>query len=131
MERRALGMVAIILIGLMAIVATAGLDNLPPSVRKSVEAASSVLNNDRSSFDQQRSQIESAINGDPGLFQKESDSWHQRLENEGFHRRAIAAKEGVTGSPPSSGALRSAALPRRRAAAPRRCAPVPPRSTRP
>jgi len=82
MEKRALGMVAIILIGLMAVVATAGLDNLPPSVRKSVEAASSVLSNDRSSFDQQRSQIESAIGADPGLFQKEADSWRQRLDND-------------------------------------------------
>ncbi len=82
MERRALGMVAIILIGLMAIVATAGLDNLPPSVRKSVEAASSVLSSDRSTFDQDRSQIESAISGDPGLFQKDADSWRQRLDND-------------------------------------------------
>jgi hypothetical protein len=82
MEKRALGMVAIILIGLMAIVATAGLDNLPSSVRKSVEAASSVLSRDRSSFDQERSQIESAISGDPALFQKEADSWHQRLDND-------------------------------------------------
>jgi hypothetical protein len=92
MERRALGMVAIILIGLMAVVATAGLDNLPPSVRKSVEAASSVLSNDRSSFDQQRSQIESAVSGDPDLFQKKADGWHQRLENDRSEFDQAAAK---------------------------------------
>ena len=95
MERRALGMVAIILIGLMAIVATAGLDNLPPSVRKSVEAASGVLSNDRSGFDQQRSQIESAISSDPGLFQNEADSWHQRLENDSKEFDTAATKLAV------------------------------------
>ncbi len=82
MERRALGMVAIILIGLMAIVATAGLDNLPPSVRKSIDAANGVLVNDRSAFEQDRSQVEGALSAEPALFQKEADLWHARLDRD-------------------------------------------------
>ncbi len=80
MERRALGMVAIILIGLMAIVATAGLDNLPPSLRKSIDAANGVLVNDRSAFEQDRSQVESAplARSHGSCFKEEAWLWHAR-----------------------------------------------------
>ena len=92
MERRALGMVAIILIGLMAIVATAGLDNLPPSLRKSVDAANGVLVNDRSAFEQDRSRVEGALSAEPALFQREAESWHKRLDKDRSQLDAAAEK---------------------------------------
>jgi hypothetical protein len=92
MERRALGVVAIILIGLMALVATAGLDNLPPSVRKSIDAANGVLVNDRSVFEQDRSRVEGAVSAEPALFQKEADLWRARLDRDRGQLDAAAEK---------------------------------------
>ena len=92
MERRALGVVAVILIGLMAIVGTAGLDNLPPSLRKSVDAAGGLLSTDRAAFEQDRNQIESAISQEPALFQKEAGPWRSRLEHDRGQLDAAAAK---------------------------------------
>jgi hypothetical protein len=92
MERRALGVVAIILIGLMAIVATAGLDNLPPSLRKSVDAAGGVLVNDGSAFEQDRSRIEDALSAEPALFQGEAESWRTRLDRDRAQLDAAAQK---------------------------------------
>ena len=65
MERRALGVFAIILIGLMAIVATAGLDNLPPSLKKSVGAANGLLLKDKQAFEEDRHEVERALSPRP------------------------------------------------------------------
>ncbi|HEY7338641.1 MAG TPA: hypothetical protein VH639_27380 [Bryobacteraceae bacterium] len=92
MERRALGILAIVLIGLMALVATAGLDNLPGSVKKSVEAGNSLLLKDKQALEQDKSAIEQAIAEDPGLFQKEADDWKSRLSQDGAQLDAAAAK---------------------------------------
>jgi len=91
-ERRALGVVAIILIGLMAIVATAGLDNLPPSLKKSVDAAGGLLAQDRSAFDENRKQIETAVHDQPVLFQHEAGSWQSRLDGDRAQLEEAAAK---------------------------------------
>jgi hypothetical protein len=92
MERRALGVVAIILIGLMALVATAGLDNLPPALHKSIEAANAILVSNRSSFDQDRSRVENALTAEPALFQKEAESWHTRLSRDSAQLDTAAEK---------------------------------------
>jgi hypothetical protein len=82
MERRALGVLALILIGLMALVATAGLDGLPHSLKKSVEAESGVVSHDQEALQQDRTRIEAAIREDPALFAKESDAWRARLDQD-------------------------------------------------
>jgi ferric-dicitrate binding protein FerR (iron transport regulator) len=92
MERRALGVVAIILIGLMAIVATAGLDNLPPSLKKSVDAAGGLLAQDRSAFEEDRKRIETTLGAEPLLFQHESASWRSRLDGDHAQLETAAAK---------------------------------------
>jgi hypothetical protein len=92
MERRALGILAIVLIGLMALVATAGLDNLPGSVKKSVEVADGLLLKDKQALEQDKSAIQQAIGEDPGLFQKEADDWKSRLSQDGAQLDAAAAK---------------------------------------
>jgi hypothetical protein len=92
MHRRSLGIVAFLLIGLMALVATAGLDKLPPSLHKSVDAASGLLAKDRASLAQDRSQIERDIGGEPDLFQNKSAPWRARLDQDRAGLDAAAAK---------------------------------------
>jgi hypothetical protein len=82
MQRRALGVLAIILIALMAIVATAGLDKLPPALKKSVETASQRFADDRTSIDKARTQLEHAISEEPLLLGKQAGPWRARLEQD-------------------------------------------------
>ena len=82
MERRALGVLAIILIALMAIVATAGLDTLPPALKKSVDAASGQLSADRTALDTKKTQLEHAISEEPLLLKNQADGWRTRLEQD-------------------------------------------------
>ena len=58
MNRRSLGVLAVILIILMGIVATAGLDNLPSRLRESVAAASPQLASDLTRLMENRRAIE-------------------------------------------------------------------------
>jgi hypothetical protein len=92
MQRRALGVLAIILIGLMAIVATAGLDNLPPALKKSVAAASKQLADDRTAFDKDKTQVEHAISEEALLFKSRADGWRARLEQDRMHLDEAAQK---------------------------------------
>jgi hypothetical protein len=92
MERRALGFLAIILIGLMAIVATAGLDDLPSSLRNASDSASALLTQDRSTFDENRSQVERAMSERPVLFQAEAAAWKSRLDEDRAKLDAAAQK---------------------------------------
>ena len=92
MHRRSLGIVAVMLIVLMAIVATAGLDKLPPSLRKSVDAAASLLAHDRSACDQDRSLVDRDISSEPALFQHKSTAWRARLDQDRSRLDAAAAK---------------------------------------
>jgi len=80
MSRRSLGVIAIIIVLLMAIVATAGLDNLPRQLRASVAAESSQLQKDRTAFDQNRHAVERALSGDPELFGAKASDFRQRLD---------------------------------------------------
>ena len=80
MSRRSLGVIAIIIVLLMAIVATAGLDNLPRQLRASVAAESSQLQSARATFDQNRKAVEQALSGDPELFGARASDFRQRLD---------------------------------------------------
>ncbi|MBV8846235.1 MAG: hypothetical protein JO307_25800 [Bryobacterales bacterium] len=82
MERRALGVLAVILIALMAIVATAGLDHLPPALKKSVDSAEKQLSDDRTALDKDRTQLEHAITEEPLLLGKQAAPWRERLDQD-------------------------------------------------
>src|SRR5438270_8754556 len=82
MSRRSLGVIAVIIVLLMAIVATAGLDNLPRQLRASVAAESSQLKSDRAAFDHNRELVERALANDPGLFGAKAGDFRQRLDRE-------------------------------------------------
>jgi hypothetical protein len=82
MERRSLGVLALILIGLMVLVATAGLDGLPRSLKKSVEAESGVIFHDNTALEEDRADVEAAITEDPALFAGEAGDWRARLHQD-------------------------------------------------
>lgn len=82
MNRRSLELIAAMLITLMVIVATAGLDNLPRPLRESIAAAAPHLSADRAAFDQNRSFIEQAIRDNPALFQAKAALWRERLDQD-------------------------------------------------
>lgn len=79
MNRKSLGILAIVIIMLMAFVATAGLDSLPRSVKQSVEAAETRAGADRTEFDRQRSAIQRALQDEPVLFRTRAASWQTRI----------------------------------------------------
>lgn len=80
MNRKSLGILAIVLIILMAIVATAGLDDLPSKLRTSVDAASTEVSADRSTLDSKRKEVERALQQEPALFRTRATDWRTRLE---------------------------------------------------
>lgn len=79
MHRRSLGALAIVIILLMAIVATAGLDNLPRNLRKSVEAASSHLSGDRAQFNANSDFIRRGLSDEPALFRTKAGPYREHL----------------------------------------------------
>ncbi|MBI4906688.1 MAG: hypothetical protein HY820_23875 [Acidobacteria bacterium] len=80
MKSKSLGILAIAIIGVMGIVATAGLDNLPNNLRASAITASAQVSNDRTHFEEQRKRIEQALRDDPALFRTQSAAWKSRIE---------------------------------------------------
>ena len=91
MDRRSLGALAVILILLMVIVASAGLDNLPRQLHQSVTAATAHLPADRTALDQNRAFIERAVHDEPVLFQTKAALWHARLDQDRSRLDASAA----------------------------------------
>jgi hypothetical protein len=79
MNRRSLGILAIVLILLMAIVATAGLDSLPRELRSSAQAAAEQVRADRSRLEANRAAIERAVSAEPALFAARVAAWRDRL----------------------------------------------------
>jgi hypothetical protein len=92
MNRRSLGVLAIIIIFLMAIVATAGLDNLPRQLRNSVSSASAQFDGDRSTFAKNREFVEHAIQNDPALFRTKAEGWRSRLAADQARLEAAASE---------------------------------------
>ena len=75
MKSKSLGILAVVIIVVMAIVATAGLDNLPRNLQSSVVAASEQISKDRTSFEEQRKKIERALQQEPALFRTRAAAW--------------------------------------------------------
>ncbi len=92
MNRKALGALAVIIIVLMAIVATAGLDNLPRQLRQSAAAASVHLNSDRATLAQNRDFIDRALRDEPALFRSKAALWRDRLAKDQSQLDAAAAE---------------------------------------
>src|SRR3982751_1455431 len=82
MDRRALGATAVVLVVLMGIVATTGLDNLPKDLRTSVAAAVTRVDTDRTVFQQHKSSVERATAAEPVLFRTRETAFRQRLTND-------------------------------------------------
>ena len=80
MKSKSLGILAIVIIAVMAIVATAGLDNLPRNLKSSVVAASEQVSKDRTQFDNQSRTIERALQQEPALFRTQTAAWQSRLQ---------------------------------------------------
>jgi hypothetical protein len=80
MSKRSLGVLAIILILLMAVVATAGIDNLPRNLRQSAESAVSELASARQQFDKNRQAALAAVASDPSLFRSQDTQFRSRLD---------------------------------------------------
>ena len=70
------------MIGLMALVATAGLDDLPRSLKQSVAAASGRLANDRAAFERDSAAVEAAIAAEPALFANKAGFWRSTLDRD-------------------------------------------------
>ncbi|MBC7926049.1 MAG: hypothetical protein H7039_10375 [Bryobacteraceae bacterium] len=79
MNKRALGVIAVILIALAAIVAVAGFDKLPRQLHASVDAAATRVQSDRSQFDQARAGVLQALNAQPQLFRRQASLWQNQL----------------------------------------------------
>jgi len=82
MNKRSLGVLAVILIVLMAIVAFAGLDSLPRSVRNSIATAATHVQTDRSAFNQARSAVNASLAKEPDLFRSQTALWQTRLASD-------------------------------------------------
>lgn len=82
MNRRSLGALAIVIIILMAIVAMAGLDNLPRGLRKSIDAAANQLDSDRSQLAQNRGFVNRVLVDEPVLFRTKQSSYRDRLDRD-------------------------------------------------
>lgn len=79
MSKRSLGVIAVILILLMAVVASAGLDNIPRSVRQSAQAAVEQLASARHQLQQNRQTVLAALASDPSLFRSQEAMFRSRL----------------------------------------------------
>src|SRR3954451_17812695 len=96
MKQRTLGVVAIIIVALMAVVMIAGLDKLPREVRASAETAQKSLTSERTEFDQDRSYVTRAVSDDADLFRTQAAVWQSKLgEADGRLRQAEAAMKRV------------------------------------
>lgn len=80
MNRRSLGALAIVIVILMIIVATAGLDSLPRNLRSSIAAASTQLASDRSQLAQHREFVTHALSTEPALFRTKAALYRERLD---------------------------------------------------
>lgn len=92
MSKRSLGVLAIIIILLMAVVATAGLDNLPRSVRASAGTAVEQLTSAREQLEQNRQTVLATLASDPSLFRSQEATFRSRLA--AAQAKLAAAEEG-------------------------------------
>src|SRR3974377_163456 len=81
-NRRSLGSLAMVILLMMVIVATAGLDNPPRSLRTSVSAAATQLDTDRAQFARNRDFVNHALSSEPVLFRTKEASYQERLDKD-------------------------------------------------
>ena len=79
-RKKTLGVLAIILILVMGIIATAGLDDLPGELRASVQAASGKISSDKSTFESHRAYLDRALREEPDLFASKAAEWANHLK---------------------------------------------------
>lgn len=82
MQRGPLGVIAAILATLMVIVATAGLDDLPRSLRSTIATAPAALAADRATLEQNRAALEKTLGQDDALFAERAPKLRTRLEQD-------------------------------------------------
>ncbi|HYO80158.1 MAG TPA: hypothetical protein VES20_02050 [Bryobacteraceae bacterium] len=80
MSKRALSVIAIILIALMGVIAMAGLDNLQPGVRQRAQTAASQLASARSEAAVARTALQRTFAAEPALFRAVQAPWQDRLQ---------------------------------------------------
>jgi hypothetical protein len=91
MSRGSLGVIALVLILLMVIVATAGLDNLPRSLHASVAAAGARLSASRAAYDRDRRFVDQEVRAEPDLFKTRAAAWNAQLDKDKSQFAAAAA----------------------------------------
>src|SRR3954447_1274086 len=97
MKPRILGVLAVIIIALMAIVLMANLDNLPRQVRASAENAQKTLVSERNQFNGDRAYVLKAISADPDLFRTQAAVWQSKLSDADSRlRKAESEMQGVS-----------------------------------
>ena len=79
MSKKSLGVAAIVVIALLAVVALAGLDSLPRELRDRVQSTVSQVASDRSRFDENRAAVQRALDQDPALFRSQAAIWQTQL----------------------------------------------------
>ncbi|MCX6599495.1 MAG: hypothetical protein NTV70_24335 [Acidobacteria bacterium] len=79
-RKKTLGVLAILLILVMGVIASAGLDNLPGELRDSVNAASGKISNDKSTFEGHRAYLDRALREEPELFAGKAADWTNHLK---------------------------------------------------
>ncbi len=82
MNRRSLGALALVIIILMIVVATAGLDHLPRGLQHSLATAAASLEQQRAEFNHDRDFIHQAIAAEPVLFRSKASEFDQRLDQD-------------------------------------------------
>lgn len=92
MNRRSLGALAVVIIFLMIVVATAGLDNLPRDVRSSITAATAKLSSDQTELAQNRDYINRALASEPVLFRAKAPGYRDRLQQDAACLATAAAQ---------------------------------------
>jgi hypothetical protein len=82
MKRAPLALLALVLVLLMVVVATAGLDNLPRALRASVASSAARLESDRNAFEQNRKALEAVMDREPELFADRISAWRNRVNQD-------------------------------------------------
>ncbi len=92
MNKRSLGVLAVILIALMGIVLMADLDGLPRSAKQEASAAISQLQTSRQQFDEARAGFNRLLAADTALYRTQAAQWQGQLAQADSRLREAEAK---------------------------------------
>ncbi|MDZ4797653.1 MAG: hypothetical protein SGI92_05785 [Bryobacteraceae bacterium] len=79
MNKRSLGVLAVVLIALMAIVLMVNLDGLPRTTKEAVNTAVTQVWSDRAKFDEARTAVNRLLASDPSLYRTQASQWQAQL----------------------------------------------------